>query len=68
MGSVTLFARIDPEAGAVVDRVAIRLGISKAEFVETLMFHVATTLDGDDVPTWWTGHVPKPDELDLHAS
>ena len=56
VGASTLYARIDPDAANVVDQVAERLGVSKAEFVETLMFHVGNTLDEHGRPPWW----PKP--------
>lgn len=65
VGASTLYARIDPDAASVVDQVAIRLGVSKAEFVETLMFHVGNTLDADGLPPWWPKSPPSPQELPM---
>lgn len=63
MGASTLYAKIAPEAAAIVDDVARRCGVSKAEFVETLAFHLGTCLDETGIPTWWTR--PLGEELHL---
>lgn len=68
IGNVALYTRINPEAAAIADAVAERVGLSKAEFVEAVMFHLGTTLDEDGVPTWWTLPTAEAEELDLHAS
>lgn len=65
IGATTLFARINPEAADVVDDVAKRLGVSKAEFIETVMFHVGNTLDEDGRPPWWQKATPAPEELPM---
>lgn len=67
VGASTLFARIDPAAAHVADQLAKRLGVSKAEFVQTLLFHVRDTLPADGVPDWWPKPVNSPEELDLET-
>lgn len=67
-GTVALYTRVDPNAVAIVDQAAERVGVSKAEFVEALIFHLGTTLDESGVPTWWTKPIADDKELDLHAS
>jgi hypothetical protein len=60
---VALYARIDPEVQAIADRVSIRLGVSKAEFIEELLRNLGEhQLDADDVPTWWTDAPPARQE------
>ncbi len=68
VGSFALFARVSPEAAQVADDVARRLGVSKAEFVETVMLHVGATLDERGRPPWWTKPVTQDEELKLQAS
>lgn len=65
VGASKLYVRIDPDAASIVDQVAIRLGVSKAEFVERLMFHVGNTLDADGRPPWWPKSPPSPQELPM---
>ena len=65
IGATTLYARINPEAANVVDEVAQRLGVSKAEFIETVMFHVGETLDENGRPPWWQKATPAPEELPM---
>lgn len=53
VGASALYARIHPDAARVVDEVSERLGVSKAEFVETLIFHTGDTLNEQGRPSWW---------------
>ena len=69
VGASTLYTRIDPAAAEVADVLAKRLGVSKAEFVQTLLFHIADTLNDDGVPEWWPKPViAEPEELDLQTA
>ena len=68
VGSSTLYTRIDPAAAEVADVLARRLGVSKAEFVQTLLFHVGDTLNDDGVPDWWPKPIAAPEELDLQTA
>lgn len=65
VGASTLYARIDPAAHEVADVLARRLGVSKAEFIQTLLLHVGDTLNHDGVPEWWTKPAPASEELPM---
>lgn len=68
VGASTLYARIDPAAADVADQLALRLGVSKAEFVQTLLYHVGDNLNAQGVPDWWPKPISSPpEELDLDA-
>lgn len=47
---------------------AKRLGVSKAEFVQTLLFHVGDSLNDQGVPEWWPKPINSPEELDLQTA
>lgn len=68
MGASTLFARVAPEAADLADKLAERVGVSKAEFVEALLLHAGDEIDDRGVPTWWTKPVADQEGLDLMAS
>lgn len=68
VGASTLYTRIDPAAAEVADVLARRLGVSKAEFIQTLLFHVGDSLNDQGVPPWWPKPVTNPEELDLQTA
>ena len=46
-----LFANVSPQAFTVVDELAPRLGVSKAELVDEILLHMMETLDSRRLPT-----------------
>jgi hypothetical protein len=65
VGASTIYAKVSPAAAEVLDDLAIRLGVSKAEFVETALLHLGASLDERGAPPWWTKAIPDPQELPL---
>ncbi|MBW8173990.1 hypothetical protein K0651_13120 [Ornithinimicrobium sp. Arc0846-15] len=66
-GFVPIYAKVDPELKAQLDRSAEECGVSLAEFMQAFI-NAQLDLGPDGVPTWWDQPVPGQEELNLRAS
>jgi hypothetical protein len=60
-----VYGRVCPKAADLAEVLAVRLEVSKAEFLERLLLHAGDSLDEHGIPTWWNKPLPSDDRMDF---